>query len=327
MPKSRNQKLKLLYIKEILEKYSDENNKLSVKDIIDKLSNYGVNAERKSIYDDIECLIYYGVDIIVEKTDCNRYFIGDRTFELPELKLLVDSVQSSKFLTVKKSNSLIKKLESLCSDKQGATLQRQVFVANRIKNMNESIYITVDEIHNAILNNSKISFKYIAYSLDNKQVFRNDGKEYIISPFALMLEDENYYLIGFDSQKQHFKHFRVDKIIGIKTINEKRDGEESFKNVDLGKYSKKFFSMFGGDEQHIKLRVDKELIGVIVDRFGKNIYITNRNENEFDISVDIAVSPQFFGWVASFSGKIKIVSPENVSQNFKNYLKNIIKTI
>ena len=155
MPKSRNQKLKLLYIKEILEKYSDENNKLSVKDIIDKLSLYGISAERKSIYDDIEYLIYFGVDIIVEKTDCNRYFIGERTFELPELKLLVDSVQSSQFLTVKKSNSLIKKLESLCSENQGAKLQRQVFVANRIKNMNESIYITIDEIHNAILNNSK----------------------------------------------------------------------------------------------------------------------------------------------------------------------------
>lgn len=327
MPKSRNQKLKLLYIKEILEKYSDENNKLSVKDIIDKLSFYGINAERKSIYDDIEYLMYFGVDIIIEKTDCNRYFIGERTFELPELKLLVDSVQSSKFLTVKKSNSLIKKLESLCSEKQGATLQRQVFVSNRIKNMNESIYITIDEIHNAILKNSKITFKYITYSIDGKQIYRNNGEKYKISPFALLLEDENYYLIGFDSEKQYFKHFRVDKIVEIKTIEEKRDGENEFKTIDLGKYSKKFFSMFGGEEQLIKLRVDRELIGVIIDRFGKNIYITNKTEKEFDINVEIAVSPQFYGWVASFSGKIKIISPENVSQNFKEYLKNIIKTI
>ncbi len=327
MPKSRNQKLKLLYIKEILEKYSDEENKLSVKDIIEKLELYGISAERKSIYDDIEYLIYFGVDIIVEKTDCNRYFIGERTFELPELKLLVDSVQSSKFLTIKKSNSLIKKLESLCSEKQGATLQRQVFVSNRIKNMNESIYITVDEIHNAILNNSKITFKYLTYSIDGKQVFRNNGELYKISPFALMLEDENYYLIGYDSSNQIFKHFRVDKITEIKTINENRDGENEFKKIDLGKYSKKFFSMFGGEEQNIKLRVNKELIGVIIDRFGKNIYITNKTDNEFDVNVDIAVSPQFFGWVASFSGKVKIVSPENVSENFKNYLKNIINSI
>lgn len=325
MPKSRNQKLKLLCIKDILENYTDDNHKLSTKDIIEKLSECGINAERKSVYDDIECLKYYGLDIITEKTDSNRYYIGERTFELPELKLLVDSVQSSKFLTVKKSATLIKKLEALCSKDQAASLQRQVFVANRVKNMNESIYITIDEIHNAISDNVKISFKYATYSIDGTQVFRKNGERYMISPYALLLEEQNYYLLGYDSNSGIFKHFRVDKIAEIRISDEPRDGEKDFRQIDLGKYSKKFFSMFGGEEQSIKLRVDADLIGVIIDRFGKNVFILNKNEDNFEVNVDIAVSPQFFGWVTSFSGKIMILSPQNIVDDYKKHLKKMIE--
>lgn len=323
MPKSRNQKLKLLYLKDILENETDENNKLTVKQIIEKLEDYGVRAERKSIYDDIDCLLQYGVDVIVEKSDSNYYFIGERNFELPELKLLVDSVQSSKFLTEKKSNSLIKKLESLCSQSQAISLNRQVFISDRIKTMNESIYLTIDEIQNAIQNKEKISFKYLSYSIGNKNIFKRDGKKYIISPYALMLEDQNYYLLGYDTNDKKFKHYRVDKIIGIEATTEPLDGQEEFKEINLPKYSKKFFSMFGGNVEKIKLQVDSDLIGVITDRFGKNIIIKKINDNNFEVIVEIAVSPQFYGWVTSFSGKIKIISPENTVTDFKNHLKKV----
>ena len=324
MPKSRNQKLKLLCLKDILENYTDDNNKLSTKEIIEKLGEYGIKAERKSVYDDIECLKFYGLDIITDKTDSNRYYIGERTFELPELKLLVDSVQSSKFLTVKKSAALIKKIESLCSKNQGASLQRQVFVANRVKNMNESIYRTIDDIHTAILSDKQISFKYVTYTVERTQVYKKNGESYVISPYALLLEEQNYYLLGYDSKTNIFKHFRVDKIVEIKISDSERDGQNEFRKIDLGKYSKKFFSMFGGDEENIKLRVDSDLIGVIIDRFGKNVFISNKNDSFFDINVDIAVSPQFFGWVTSFSGKIKIISPKNVVDDFENHLNNLI---
>ena len=325
MPKSRNQKLKLLYIKDFLEKHSDDDHKVSIKDIIEYLDKNGINAERKSVYDDIECLEYYGVDIITEKTTSNKYFIGSREFELPELKLLVDSVQSSKFLTESKSNQLIRKLESLCSDYQGAQLQRQVYVANRIKNMNESIYRVIDEIHSAIMNNSKITFKYAAYSFKGTQVMKKNGSPYLISPYALMLEDQNYYLLGYDEESCIFKHFRVDKIVDIVSVDERRNGEDEFKKIDLSKYSKKFFSMYGGDVEYIKLRVNSDLLGVIIDRFGKNIIVTNKTDETFDINVEIAVSPQFFGWITSFSGKINIVSPSNVVNDYKKYLENILK--
>lgn len=323
MPKSRNQKLKLLYLKQILENETDENNKLTVKQIIEKLEKNDIKAERKSVYDDIECLQYYGVDVIVDKSDSNYYFIGEREFELPELKLLVDSVQSSKFLTEKKSNSLIKKLESLCSKSQANSLNRQVFISNRIKNMNESIYLTIDEIQNAILNKVKIKFKYLSYSIKGKNVYKKDGKEYITSPYALMLEDQNYYLLGYDSETGYFKHYRVDKIVNITPTNEECDGQEEFKDIDLSKYSKKFFSMFGGKVQSIKLRVDSDLMGVITDKFGKNIIIKKIDKDIFEVTVEIAVSPQFFGWVTSFSGKIKIISPDDVVDDFKNHLKKV----
>lgn len=323
MPKSRNQKLKLLYLKDILENETDENNKLTVKQIIEKLEDYGVKAERKSVYDDIECLLQYGVDIIIEKSDSNYYCIGERNFELPELKLLVDSVQSSKFLTEKKSNSLIKKLESLCSKSQANSLNRQVFISDRIKTMNESIYLTIDEIQNAIQNKEKIRFKYLSYSIGNKNVFKRNGEKYIISPYALMLEDQNYYLLGYDSNDKKFKHYRVDKIIEIDSTTEPLDGQEEFKEINLPKYSKKFFSMFGGNVEKIKLQVDSDLIGVITDRFGKNIIIKKINDNYFEVIVEIAVSPQFYGWVTSFSGKIKIISPENIVSDFKNHLKKV----
>ena len=323
MPKSQNQKLKLLYLKQILENETDDDNKLSTKQLIDKLDSYGISAERKSLYNDIECLINFGVDVIVEKTDSNYYCIGEREFELPELKLLVDSVQSSKFLTVKKSNSLIKKLESLCSTSQAAALQRQVFVADRVKNMNESIYKTIDYIQTAINSHKKIEFKYIKYSVSDKNVFKKDGAVYKISPYALMLSEQYYYLLGFDSENQMFKHYRVDKIFGINITSEKNDGEKEFENIDIAKYEKRFFGMFGGKFEKVKLLAENDLTGVIVDKFGKNNIIMKVDENHFQINVDIAVSPQFFGWLTSFSGKIKIIAPQNVKEEFKKHLEKV----
>lgn len=323
MSKSANQKLKLLYLKYILENYTDEDHKFSTKQLIELLDGYGIKAERKSLYNDIECLINFGVDIIIEKTDSNYYGIGERDFELPELKLLVDSVQASKFLTEKKSNSLIKKLESLCSNYQAKSLQRQVFVSGRIKNMNESIYKTIDDIHNAINSGKKIKFKYIKYTVSNKNVLKRDGSDYIISPYALMLDRENYYLLGYDSEFEQFKHYRVDKIINIEITEEKSDGKEAFEKIDLGKYGNSVFSMFGGKIEKVKLLVENDLIGVIIDKFGKDSIIFKTDENHSTINVDVAISNQFFGWLTSLSPSVKLISPQSTVNEFKEHLKNI----
>lgn len=323
MPKSPNQKLKLLYLKQILETYTDDEHKLSTKELIEKLDFYGIKVERKSLYDDIECLINFGVDIIVEKSDSNYYAIGERKFELPELKLLVDSVQASKFLTEKKSHSLIKKLESLCSVYQEKTLQRQVIVSGRIKNMNESIYRNIDDIHSAINSRRKIKFKYIKYSISNKNVFKKDGEDYIVSPFALMLDRENYYLLGYDTSAEKIKHYRVDKIYNVRITDEKNDGEDVFKKIDLGKYGNKMFSMFAGENTKVKLLVKNDLIGVIIDKFGKNNIFFKYDENHFTVNVDVAVSTQFYGWLTSLSPAVKLISPESTVNDFKNHLKSV----
>lgn len=208
MAKSTNQKLKLLYLLKMLNEKTDEENTMTINDMIAELNRYGITAERKSIYDDLDALRYYGLDIASRKSKTTDYYVASRLFELPELKLLVDAVQCSKFVTHKKSNELIMKIESLASCRQAQSLQRQVFVSNRVKTINESIYYNVDRLHAAIADNKKVSFKYFDYDIKKEKVFRKNGDKYTVSPYALSWDDENYYLISFSS-KYNGKRFKT----------------------------------------------------------------------------------------------------------------------
>lgn len=312
MPKSPNQKLKLLYLMKIFQEKTDENHALTVPELIGELGRYDINAERKSIYDDLEALRLFGLDIESARTRTTGYYLASRTFELPELKLLVDSVQSSKFITHKKSMELIKKIESLTSVWAGQALQRQVFVAGRIKTMNESIYYNVDNIHKGIGDNKKISFKYFEYSITKEKVFRRGGVRYVVSPWALTWDDENYYMIGFDTAAEMVKHYRVDKMTDIAVTTEARDGAEYFQHMDPAVYSKKFFSMFSGEEETVRIRFTNRLIGVVIDRFGRDVAVTASGPDHFIVSIGVAVSPQFLSWVAGFGCEATVLSPESV---------------
>ena len=326
MAKSENQKLKLLFLLKIFMEETDAGHGLSMPDIIAELETYGVKAERKSLYDDIALLNDFGYDIQGEKVGKSYvYYMASRDFELPELKLLVDAVQSSKFITQNKSNSLIKKLEALSSVYEGKELHRQVYVANRIKTANESILYNVDYIQKAIAENSKISFKYFQWNYKKEQELRHDGKDYVISPWALTWDDENYYLVGYDNESEMIKHYRVDKMLKINLIDEKREGKELFKQFDMAVYSKKVFGMYGGHEEAVSLLCDKSMAGVIIDRFGKDVNIREADKDHFVVRVYVEVSPQFFGWICSFGGMITIKSPENVVSEFKKEIKNILK--
>ena len=317
MPKSSNQKLKLLYLMKILQENTDESHALSVPELIAALGRYDVKAERKSIYDDLEALRFFGLDIESARSKTTGYFLASKTFELPELKLLVDSVQSSKFITHKKSTDLIRKIESLCSVYEGQSLQRQVYVANRIKTMNESIYYNVDSIHTGIGDNKKISFKYFEYSITKEKVLKRNGERYLVSPYALTWDDENYYMIGYDSDAAMIKHYRVDKMMDICITEEKRDGQQYFQNLDIAVYSKKLFSMFSGEEETVRIEFVNRLIGVVIDRFGKDVIVVKSDDTHFVISVGVAVSQQFLAWVASFGNEVKILSPESVVERMK----------
>ena len=298
MAKSANQKLKLLYLKKILEEQTDEDHPMAVAEMIGQLEQYGVSAERKSIYDDLEALRLFGLDVVQTKTG-NRtgYYIGQREFELPELKLLVDSVQSSKFITHKKTLSLIRKIEGLASVHDARLLQRQVYVRNRVKSMNESVYYNVDEISDAISRDRSISFRYF---------------EYTVSPFALMWDDENYYMLAWDAAAARLKHYRVDKMTEILVTEVPRQGREAFEQVDMSAYGQKVFGMFTGEERTVRLRFAAHLAGAVIDRFGKDVILTAEDGDHFTVSVSVAVSPQFYAWLFGFGGEVEILGPEEV---------------
>lgn len=325
MAKSSNQKLKLLYLMRILLEKTDYEHVMSMNDILEYLKSCGIEAERKSIYDDIEALRVFGIDIINKKERPSGYYVGSREFELPELKLLVDAVQSSKFITTKKSDELIKKLERLAGSSQAKKLQRQVYVSNRIKTMNESIYYNVDDLHEAISENRKITFQYCEWTMDKILLPKKGGELYNVSPWALNWDDENYYLIAYDNQARRVKFYRVDKIKQISILDEKREGRELFEKFNTADFSKKTFGMFAGDEQEVVLQCSESLIGVILDRFGTDTAIRKINEESFRVRVRINVSPQFFGWLTGLGSDVIIASPENVAEDYKDYIRSIIE--
>lgn len=325
MSKSTMQKSKILYLAKIFREQTDDEHGLTVQQLISELLGYGISAERKSVYDDIEALRAFGMDIEMRKDKSFKYHLISRDFELPELKLLVDSVQSSRFITHKKSAELIDKLEGLTSRHQAQKLSRQVFVSNRIKTMNESIYYTVDFIHEAINSNSKITFKYFDWNANKEKVLRHGGKLYKVSPWALSTDDDNYYLIAFDSTDGIIKHYRVDKMLNIDTVDERRDGADNFENFDLAIYTQKTFSMYGGEEVIVKLRCHNSITGVIIDRFGSDVTFFKCDDEHFEINVKVAISRLFFSWVINFEDKIELISPEPVREKLKDMLAASLK--
>lgn len=319
MAKSANQKLKLLYIARLLMRKSDENHLISTAQIIEELSHYGISAERKSIYDDIEALIYFGLDIIQVKGRQGGYYLGERDFELPELKLLVDSVQSSKFITQDKTYDLIRKIENLASVYDGQLLQRQVYIQNRVKSMNESVYYAVDAISDAITQNKQITFKYFEFNIKKERVYKHNGQLYKVSPFALVWDNENYYMIAWDSAAEKIKHYRVDKMYGVSMTAEKREGAEAFEKTDMSAYTKSVFGMFGGKEEKVRLRFTNRLAGVVIDRFGRDTMIIKDGDEHFTISVNVVISQLFLAWVFGFGADAEILSPESAREEMKKH--------
>lgn len=324
MAKSANQKLKLLYLHKILSEKTDENHPLTVNQLINELAALDISAERKSIYTDLEALRQFGLDIEAIKGKSTAYYVASRFFELPELKLLVDSVQSSKFVTYKKSMALIRKLESLASKHEAQQLRRQVYVANRIKTMNESIYYNIDAIHAAIGGNRQICFKYYEYTITKELHFKRNGALYRISPYALCWEDENYYMLGYDSEAGIMKHYRVDKMAAIDITPECREGLKQFEKLDMGIYAKKIFSMFGGEEESVEIRFANELVGVVIDRFGKDVMLSPNMEGHFCAYVRVYISPVFYGWLCGFGNKAKILGPAHVAADFQKHVEAVL---
>lgn len=330
MSKGTNQKLKLTHLTDIMLRETDDEHGLSIKQIEAKLLARDVTSNRKTLYKDFAILESLGNEIIGEaKGRDYLYHVGKRQFEIAELKLLVDAIQASKFITEKKSRELIKKIAGFTSKYEARKLQRQVYVHGRIKTMNESIYYNVDAIHNAITLNKQISFNYCEWNTKKKLVPRNDGALYQISPWALSWDDENYYLIAYDTSpkpgQDNIKHYRVDKMTNIDVIDERREGRDSFEHFDMAAYATMNFGMYGGKKELVKITFPDNKVGIFIDRFGKDMAIYSNENGTSSINVNVAISNQFFGWIFGLGPEVVINGPSYVRKQMKDYIGEIAK--
>lgn len=327
MPKSANQKLKLLYILKLFKEKTDENHYVTMNDIVEYLAEKEISAERKAIYRDIEALNEFGYDIKGEKIGTGyKYHLASREFELFELKLLVDAVQSSRALTEEKSRELIKKLEAFTSDYNAAKIHKSVIVKNRVKTINEKVYYAMDAVDEAISKNKAIRFEYRRWSVKKELVPKKNAIKENISPWALIWDSDNYYMLGYDPAAQGFKHYRLDKMFNVTIESERdREGRELFEGIDLAAYSNEHFSMYGGEICTVKLECKNTTANFIIDKFGTDISLVPKDDEWFTVNVDVVPSKMFYGWVFSFGEDIRIISPKGVRKEMRERLKPVAK--
>ena len=325
MQKERN-RYRVLYLLKYLQEKTDEKHGITVKDMQDFLKEHEMSADRRTLYRDLEELRGMGYDIIAQrgKGEC-RYFIASRDFELAELKLLVDAVQSFKFMTEKKSRSLIEKLKGLVSEQDARFLEQQSSPNSQYKSLNEEVYYNVDRIHSAIRDNKQIRFQYFQWTVSKQMALRHDGDWYYVSPWGMVWDDENYYLIAFDRENQEIRHYRVDKMLHIESQPENREGQEQFDEFDIASYSRKMFGMFGGETVQVKLMCDNEMAGVMIDRFGTEVTMVPVDAERFYVLVDVVVSEQFLGWVISLGDGVTICEPESAVRAMRETVERLKK--
>lgn len=324
MPRYSSQKTKILYILELLQRESNENHQVSMDRILSHLEANGIHAERKSIYSDVEVLRQMGYKIEQKKGKYAGYYLKEGQFELGELKLLVDAVQASRFITGKKSLELIRKLEGLTNKYAASELHREVIVAGKVKSMNESIFENVNQIYQAIQENHSLAFHYVGWNVKKQLVLRHEGAQYQVSPWSLLWTDENYYLIGYDEQAEKIKYYRVDKMRDVNIGNAERKGKDVFDEIDMSQFAKRTFGMFAGEDREIVLCCKNEVAGVILDRFGADIPMYPDKEGFFICHVKAQVSKQFFGWVAGIGEEVKIVAPSDVKEQYQQFLMGLV---
>lgn len=318
MPKSPNQKQRILLLARIFLEETDENHPLSMRQLLARLDAADILADRRTLYDDFACLTLMGMEI--QQAGKGKYFTESRLFETAELKLLTDAVASARFLSEKKSQQLIGKLTTLASYSSRKELNRQLHVAGKAKTVNEQVNYSVDALHRAIRENRQVSFRYFDWSVRKERVYRRNGELYVVSPWALLWEDERYYLLAYSSRTNSIRHYRVDKTESLTVTSLPREGADVFAEVRPETYASRVFGMFGGTEQTVTLRAEEELAGVFIDRFGSEIVFLNDGDH-FRVSLRVVPSGNFFGWVFSFGGRVRIISPASVQEEFDRCLR------
>ena len=322
MPKSDNQKLKIFYILDYLQRNSREDHPITATELTDWLDReHNISCDRKTVYSDVAALQDYGIDIESLPGKNGGYYIASRNFELPELKLLIDAVQSSRYLTEKKSRELIEKLCTQCNEHDASLIRRNVLVSGRVKSMNETIYYNVDTIQDAISQNKQIIFRYFDWDFGGRRKYRE--KEYLASPYGLCQDNENCYLLAY-SERHGITSYRVDRMADIQLHSTKRVPCEELSGNALNEHANRLFQMFAGDEVTVKMRFHRELINVVIDRFGRNTMLIPDGPDHFNFTVSVAVSPMFLSWVIGFGNKAKILYPQSVADRCRDLCREAL---
>jgi len=326
MAKKGNQKAKLLVLYQLLLKKGDEDAPITTPELIAALEREGIPAERKSIYADMEALRDLGLDVQLRKGRGGGWFVGEREFELPELKLLVDAVQSSRFISRKKSETLIRKLSGLTSERQAKQLRRQVYVDRRVKTENESVYYAIDQLHAAIAGRKLVQFRYFDYNARKEKVFRRAGEPYLVTPFGLIWSDENYYMVGLERGGTELRHYRVDRMSDLKLFSTAMAGEvpKALADFDIAEYGQRHFHMFSGREAKVRLRCHNHFVNVMLDRFGQEAMLIPDGEDHFVLTVDAVVSPQFYGWLFGLGEGVELTAPGWAVEEYRGMLQKAL---
>lgn len=335
MPRSENQKIKTLLVAKIINEISDENHSFSASDIVDALeSDYGISAEKKSIYRDIALLRdVYGMEI--DGTKGGRYRLLTHEFSFEDLRLLAECVYSTKFISESRASKLVETISHFCSQYEAEQLQGERFLADRVKTTKTHIMTTISTINSAMATKwdgkphtpTKISFQYMKYSINDvrKEVERRKGAQYIVSPYKLLINDGNYYLLAYSDQAKDMRTFRVDRMKRVDLLEEPREGAEVFKNIDLANYTKRVFSMFGGEEKRVKMRFINPLLDTVIERFGtgSDVFYMPDGDSHFIVIASVQISDQFYAWISGFRKKAVIQSPAEVIDGMKSFLNDI----
>lgn len=311
-------KKRLIMLLQLFNERTDEDNPISTTQIMEYFHGEGMSVDRKTLKNDIDLLVEMNYDIVTIKSAPNKYFMGELIFEMPELKLLIDAVQSSRFITGKKSKKLVRKLASLSSKSYAKQLDRHIIASSRVKTSNENVYYIVDAITDAINDKKKISFQYEEYDANKNKVLRNDGEVYVLSPYTLYWNEDFYYVVGYSDKRECITAFRVDHMRNQAVTDEK--AEKRPKGFQIDNYSNKIFEMFRGKETAVKLECDNALMKYVIDRFGEEVKTEVVSEGTFEASVQLELSPVFYAWVFQFAGKVRIVSPNEAIEEFKAML-------
>lgn len=319
----QDKKGRLLALKDYLYQYTDEGHPATTQELIDEMTFRGYPGNRKTIKDDIDVLNKFGMDIVTNVSRGNSFFIGERQFELPELKLLVDAVSSSRFISTGKSDVLIKKISSMASVYQQEQIAPRIYTADRIKTDNTQLYYIVDKLIEAVQEKKKVRFQYQEYDADKNKVLRNNGELYVNSPYGCLWNDDYYYLIGYSDKHCKVVTFRIDRIIDLELIEENAVPEpESFTIAD---YVKKSIEMYDGEEQQVELLCDNEVMKSVVDRFGEAIQTEKVSESKFKATITVSASKTFYAWTFRFAGQIQIVSPVKMRAEYMEMARKIIE--